>query len=158
MPHNIDKPDNAGVNVPPPLFYVAAIAAGAGLRRYMPLPIGVDAVRIMAAWVFVALFAAILGWSFLNFFRRRTTIIPNLPANALVVEGPYRFTRNPMYVAMALLTAGAGLWLDTWWILILLVPTVVAIDRLVIKREEAYLRRRFKSDYDAFASRVRRWI
>lgn len=144
--------------VPPPLFYVAAIAAGAGLRRYVPLPIGGDAARILAAWTFVALFAAILSWSFLNFARRRTTIIPNMPANALVVEGPYRFTRNPMYLALAFLTAGAGLWLNTWWVLILLVPAVVAIDRLVIAREEAYLRRRFGSDYDAFTSRVRRWI
>lgn len=156
--HDTAKQDSAGVHVPPPLFYVTAIGAGAWLRLYTPLPIGGAEVRVVAAWVCVALFAAILGWSFLNFFRRRTTVIPNLPANALVVEGPYRFTRNPMYVAMALLTTGVGLWLNTWWIVIFLVPTVVAIDRLVIAREEAYLRRRFGSDYDAFASRVRRWI
>jgi protein-S-isoprenylcysteine O-methyltransferase Ste14 len=151
-------PDHAGVHVPPPLFYVAAIAVGAGLRRYLPLAIGGNAARLVAAWTFVALFAAIVGWSFLNFARRRTTIIPNKPANVLVIEGPYRFTRNPMYLGLACLTAGVGLWLNTWWVLILLVPAVVAIDRLVIAREEAYLRRRFGAAYDAFTSRVRRWI
>jgi protein-S-isoprenylcysteine O-methyltransferase Ste14 len=152
------KPDHAGVHVPPPLFYVAAIAAGAGLRRSIPLAIGGGAVRVVAAWAFIALFAAIGGWSFFSFARRRTTIIPNLPATALVVEGPYRWTRNPMYLGLTLLTVGAGLWLNTWWVLILLVAAALAIDRLVIAREEAYLRRRVGADYDAFTSRVRRWI
>lgn len=155
---NVNETDSPGVHVPPPLFYVAAITAGLGLRRYVPLTIGHDLPRLVAAYVFLAMFAALLGWSFLSFFRRRTTVIPNRPANALVIEGPYRFTRNPMYVALTLLAAGAGLWLNTWWIPILLVPTVLAIDRLVIVREEDYLRRRFGSGYDAFSSRVRRWL
>ena len=113
---------------------------------------------MIAAWALVAAFGGMVAWSFLAFFRDRTTVIPNRPANALVFTGPYRYTRNPMYVALALLTAGMGLWLNTWWVFLLLVPVVVAIDRFVIAREEAYLRRRFGSEYDAFARRVRRWV
>jgi protein-S-isoprenylcysteine O-methyltransferase Ste14 len=150
--------DSPGVHVPPPLFYVAAIAAGAVLRRYVPLAIGWAEPRLVAAFLFIMLFAALMLWTFGWFLLRGTTIIPNRPANALILDGPFRFTRNPLYLAMALLTIGVGLWLNTWWVLILLLPAVVAIDRLVIAREEAYLRRRFGDQYDAFAARVRRWL
>jgi protein-S-isoprenylcysteine O-methyltransferase Ste14 len=150
--------DNPGVHIPPPFFYIAAIGGGALLRRYAPLTIGWDTPRLIAAWAFVALFAVLMAWSFLWFARQRTTIIPNKPAKALVLDGPFRLTRNPLYLAMALLTVGVGLWLDTWWVLILLVPAVVLVDRVVIAREEAYLRRRFGAEYDAFSARVRRWL
>ena len=150
--------DNPGVHIPPPFFYVAAIGGGALLRRYMPLTIGWDAPRVIAAWTFIALFAALMAWSFIWFARQKTTIIPDKPANALILDGPFRFTRNPLYLAMALLTIGAGLWLNTWWVLILLVPAIVLVDRLVIAREEAYLRRRFGAEYDALTARVRRWL
>ena len=59
---------------------------------------------------------------------------------------------------MALLTVGAGLWLNTWWVLILLLPAVALVDRFVIAREEAYLRRRFGAEYEAYMARVRRWL
>ncbi len=150
--------DSPGVHVPPPFLYVAAIAAGAVLRRYLPLAIGGGAPRLVAAWIFVALFAGVVGWSFLSFWLERTTVIPNRPAAALVTYGPYRYSRNPMYVGMALLTAGAGLWLNTWWVLVLLAAAIAGIDRFVIPREEAYLRRRFGAEYDGFTSRVRRWL
>ena len=150
-----DSPD---VHIPPPFFYVAAIGAGALLRRWTPLTIGGGAARVVAAWGFVALCAALFVWSFRWFARQKTTIIPNKPANALVLDGPFRFTRNPLYLALACLTIGAALWLDTWWVLILLAPAVALIDRYVIAREEAYLRRRFGGEYDAYAARVRRWL
>lgn len=152
------KADSPGVHVPPPFFYLAAVAAGAVLRRYIPLPIGWGAPRFAAALVFLALFALLMLWTFGWFLLRGTTIIPNRPANALILDGPFRFTRNPLYLALALLTIALGLLLNTWWILILLLPAVVAVDRLVIAREEAYLRRRFGAQYDAFAARVRRWL
>ena len=146
------------MHVPPPLFYVAAIGGGALLHRSVPLRIGGGAARVVTAWLFVALFAALFVWSVVWFARRKTTVIPNRPANALILDGPFRFTRNPLYLALALLTIGAGLWLDTWWVLILLFPAVALVDRLVIAREEAYLSRRFGSEFDAYAARVRRWL
>jgi protein-S-isoprenylcysteine O-methyltransferase Ste14 len=155
MPEQADSP---GVHIPPPLFYVAAIGSGALLRRYMPLAIGWGAPRVIAAWVLVALSAWLFAWSFIWFARQKTTIIPNRPARALVLDGPFRFTRNPLYLAMALLTLGAGLWLNTWWVLLLLLPAVALVDRFVIAREEAYLRRRFGAEYDLYTARVRRWL
>jgi protein-S-isoprenylcysteine O-methyltransferase Ste14 len=153
-----EQSDSPGVHIPPPLFYVAAIGSGALLRRIAPLAIGGGAPRVLAAWLFVALCAGLFAWSFLWFARQKTTIIPNKPATALVLDGPFRFTRNPLYLALALLTIGAGLWLNTWWVFILLLPALALIDRLVIAREEAYLRRRFGAEYDAYRARVRRWL
>jgi len=150
--------DSAGVHVPPPIFYVTAIAAGAWLHRAAPLPIGGGAWRLVAAWACLALFAALLAASFTSFWRRRTTVIPNRPATTLVIAGPYRFTRNPMYVSLAVLSVGIGLWLNSWWVLLFLVPAVLVIDRFVIAREEAYLLRRFGADYESYRGRVRRWL
>lgn len=155
MPAAADSPR---VHIPPPFFYVAAIGGGAVLQRLAPLPIGGGPWRLVAALVLIAAFGALLTASFTSFWTRRTTVIPNRPATALVIAGPYRFTRNPMYVALALLTAGTGLWLNSWWVLVLLAPAIVAIDRVIIAREEAYLRRRFGADYDAYVRRVRRWL
>jgi protein-S-isoprenylcysteine O-methyltransferase Ste14 len=152
------RPDSPNVPYPPPLFFVAATAAGVLLRRVTPLTIGGGTVRIVTAWLFVGLFAVLLFWSYAWFFRRRTSLIPNRPANALIVEGPFRFTRNPLYLALVLLTIAMALWLNTWWIVILLAPVVVGVDRLVIAREEAYLQRRFGDEYASFRARVRRWL
>jgi protein-S-isoprenylcysteine O-methyltransferase Ste14 len=150
--------DNAGVRFPPPIVYVAAIAGGAVLQKLRPLPVGGGGVRIIVAWLCVALWAAVMLVSFYSFWSRRTSIVPVRPATALVEAGPYRFTRNPMYLSLVLLALGVGLWMNTWWVIVLLVPAVVVIDRFVIAREEAYLRRRFGGAYDAYTRRVRRWL
>jgi protein-S-isoprenylcysteine O-methyltransferase Ste14 len=128
------------------------------LNRLLPLPIGGGFPRVLAAWVFVALWAVVTGFAFYAFWSRHTTIVPIRPATALVAAGPYRFTRNPMYVGLASLTVGVGLWANTWWVILLLVPAVIAIDRFVIAREEAYLLRRFGAEYQQYMRHVRRWI
>ena len=93
-----------------------------------------------------------------NFRRSRTSIIPVRPATALVIAGPYRFTRNPMYVALAALTVGLGLFLDSWWVMLLLVPVLIGVRLFVIAPEERYLQRRFGADYISYMRRVRRWV
>jgi protein-S-isoprenylcysteine O-methyltransferase Ste14 len=91
------------------------------------------------------------------FWRKRTSVIPFRPATTLVVAGPYRFTRNPMYLGLALFTVALALFLNTWWPIILLVPTLIVVQRFVIAREESYLHRRFGAEYDAHIRQVRRW-
>jgi len=152
------RPDNAGVHVPPPLIYFAAFAGGALLRRTVPLPIGGGLARVILAWALAAASVGLAASGVISFWRRHTSVVPIQPATTLVVAGPYRFTRNPMYVGLALLTAATGLWLNTWWVFVLLVPAVLATDRFVIAREEAYLRRRFGAEYEVYTRRVRRWL
>lgn len=89
--------DNPGVRFPPPIPFVLAIAAGAILRRDVPPSIGGGAVRVIAAWALVAACAVLLAAGFQSFWIRHTSVVPVRPATTLVVAGPSRFTRNPMY-------------------------------------------------------------
>jgi protein-S-isoprenylcysteine O-methyltransferase Ste14 len=153
-----ESPDNPGVRFPPPLLYALAVVGGYLLDRRWPLPV-VDGVFIKAlAWALAFASLALAVSSIGNFRRSRTSIVPVRPATALVIAGPYRFTRNPMYVGMAALTVALALFLNTWWVIVLLVPVLVAVRIFVIAPEERYLRRRFGADYVAYMRRVRRWV
>jgi protein-S-isoprenylcysteine O-methyltransferase Ste14 len=154
------SPKHAGVHYPPPLLYVAGIAAGWLMHRVRPLPITghPSALRAALALAFglgwLALFAPALS----GFLAKRTTIIPNRPAAALVTSGIYRHTRNPMYVSLVLLYIAVTLVLDSWWPVVFLPLVIVAVDRLIIRREERYLADAFPSEYPAYCERVRRWV
>jgi protein-S-isoprenylcysteine O-methyltransferase Ste14 len=150
--------DQAGVWFPPPFWYALAVLGGLLLDRRWPLPIaGGRLITVIGA-------VCVLGWVALAFdsierFRRsKTTIVPIRPAEALVLSGSYRYTRNPMYVSLALLTIACGLLLATWWPVVLLLPTLVIVQLFVILPEERYLRRRFGPAYEAYTRRVRRWL
>ena len=153
-----DVSDNAGVRFPPPLLYALAVVGGVLLNREWPLPVGhgslVTAIATILCVGSVALAVTSLG----RFRRAGTTPIPRRPATALVISGPYRFTRNPMYVSMAGLTVGLGLFLNTWWPMLGLVPVLMIVRFAVIAREERYLRRRFGDDYETYTRKVRRWL
>ena len=150
--------DNPRVHLPPPLWYVAAMALGAWLSHLWPWRIGNGLPRVIAAYTLAGVALALAASCFAHFWSRGTSVLPIRPATALVEAGPYRFTRNPMYVAMAALTLAVALWVNTWWIVLLLLPALLAVDRLVIAREEQYLLRRFGPDYRAYMLRVRRWL
>ena len=152
------RPDNPGVWFPPPLWYALAVLIGVLLDRRWPLPIAAGLLTTIAGVL------GLVGWMALTFasigrFRRsKTSIVPIRPAEALVLSGPYHYTRNPMYVSLALLMVACGLFLATWWPIVLLVPALAIVQQFVILPEERYLRRRFGADYDAYTQRVRRWL
>jgi protein-S-isoprenylcysteine O-methyltransferase Ste14 len=94
---------------------------------------------------------------FLQFRRAGTDVRPDQPTTALVTDGIYRYSRNPLYIAQALIYAGIALAADSLWALALLVPTLIVIRYGVIAREEAYLERKFSDDYRRYKTAVRRW-
>jgi protein-S-isoprenylcysteine O-methyltransferase Ste14 len=152
------RSDNPGVWYPPPLWYVLAVLIGVLLNRRWPLRIAASPLTTILGVFFVVGWIAISFSSIGRFRRSRTSIVPIRPAEALVSSGPYSYTRNPMYVSLALLTIACGLFLATWWPLVLLVPTLAIVQQVVILPEERYLRRRFGTEYDAYTRRVRRWL
>lgn len=154
------SPPHPGVHVPPPFIYAAGIAAGWLLHRRWPLPItrGASGAREALAALCFAAWLALFVWALATFRRARTTLIPNRPATALALGGPYRLTRNPMYLSLVALYLAVTLALDSWWPLLLLPLVVLAIDRLVIAREERYLAGAFPAEYDDYRRRVRRWL
>jgi protein-S-isoprenylcysteine O-methyltransferase Ste14 len=151
-------PDSPGVHVPPPFAYAAAVGLGAWASSRWPWHIGGGRLRIVTAYMLIVACAMLIASAFKSFWSRRTSVLPIRPAATLVVAGPYRFTRNPMYVAMGMLSLGAGLWLNSWWVIVFLIPALIVIDRFVITREEAYLRRRFGAAYEQYVQQVRRWV
>jgi protein-S-isoprenylcysteine O-methyltransferase Ste14 len=93
-----------------------------------------------------------------HFWRAGTTLMPNRPASRLVVEGPYRFSRNPMYLGLTTLYLGVALMLNSVWVLALLPGVLLLLQTGVIRREERYLEGAFGPGYQAYRTRVRRWL
>lgn len=147
------------VAVHPPVLYGGAVALGLALAWLLPLGgawpgwlrLGVGGV-LMVAGAGLALWAASL------FLRTGTNVPTYRPALRPVFAGPYRFTRNPMYLGVTSLYAGLALALANPWMLMLLAPVLVVMDRFVIAREEPYLEARFGQPYRDYRTRVRRWL
>lgn len=97
-------------------------------------------------------------WGFLTFLRARTAILPHHGASQLVTNGPYRFTRNPMYGGLTIAYVGIAAMIDFAWPMILLPVTLIALVRLVISREQTYLSSASGAEYIAYQARVRRWL
>lgn len=158
QPASESSPDHAGVAVPPPLIYVALFLVGVGLQRLVGLP------RLPAMpWrplgmALTTCFLAFMTWSVSRFRASRTSVVPVRPTTALVIEGPYRFTRNPMYLSLLFLYLGVAFWTGLVWPLLLAPVLVLVIQRSVIGREERYLERKFGDEYRQYRARVRRWL
>jgi protein-S-isoprenylcysteine O-methyltransferase Ste14 len=151
---------SAGVRFPPPFVYALGILAGWLIDRRWRWAITEHPApwRTLVAWALVLVWFVLFVSAVARFRRAATSIVPNKPVSAFVVSGPYRFTRNPMYVSLAALYLGAALFLDSWWPVVLLPFVLIVIQRAVIAREERYLRERFPVEYPAYCSRVRRWL
>jgi len=146
----------------PLLVYLAAFGLGGLADRLWPWPLAeswavLDALR-WAGFAALAAGLALDSWSLLHFLRARTSALPFRPASAIVARGPYRFTRNPMYLGMTLTLAGVGLLLGRTWILLAALAGALVMDRYAVRREERYLERRFGAEYVDYARRVRRWL
>ena len=152
------QPDSAGIMVPPPLIYLTGLVLGYGLGVFFPIAF-LPFVPALILGVIVLLVGLLIASSAIRTFRRhRTTTLPTRPAVALVQDGPFRFTRNPMYVSLGISYAGLALMVDSLWSLLLLIPVVLAINYYVIVREEKYLTREFGDEYRSYRAKVRRWI
>lgn len=153
--------DTSGVRVLPPLVYFIGLTAGLLLNRVWPVRIGpptMEPVLGVAGWVLVAI-GLLLPISAVILFRRAgTSPVLTRPTTALAFGGPYRFTRNPMYLGLALIQAGVALIANALLPVVFLVPVLFVIRRYVIDREERYLERKFGEDYLSYKQRVRRWL
>jgi protein-S-isoprenylcysteine O-methyltransferase Ste14 len=155
--HN-GTPDTAQVLVLPPLVYGAAFIIGLLLHLVFPVHI---LPTTLARWIGVVCVLASLSLAFTAFrvlSRAHTPVDPMKPTTALVTEGPFRYSRNPIYVALTLLYVGVALLINALWILLLVVPVLLVIRYGVIAREEAYLTRKFGDAYRQYTAQVRRWL
>jgi protein-S-isoprenylcysteine O-methyltransferase Ste14 len=147
----------AGVIAPPPLIYGVPLLAGLLLDRWMPWRILAERTTLPAALLLVLLGFIALP-AVLAFRRARTHPEPWKPTKALVTVGPYRYSRNPMYLGFTLCYAGLAIWQNSVWPLIALPAVLMVVQVGVIQREERYLAGLFGDAYLAYRARVRRWL
>lgn len=145
-----------GVVVPPPAIVGALLVLAWLLDLAFPLPLA--APLRLAGLIVMGLGVALAGWALALMLRARTDPRPDRPDRVLIESGPFRSSRNPIYLGFLVFSAGLALrWGSLWgWLAVAL--AFLALDRLVVPREERYLRRRFGAAYEAYAARVRRWI
>jgi protein-S-isoprenylcysteine O-methyltransferase Ste14 len=154
----MSKQDTPGVIAPPPLIYLTAVVTGLILRYLVPtafLPRGLD-YALGAALIVIAV--GILLWGVRVMRRAGTSVKPTVPTTALVTTGPFRFSRNPLYVSLTLLYLGIAIAAQSFWALALLFVVLAVMQRGVIDREERYLEHKFGAEYVRYKERVRRWI
>jgi len=154
-----DPADTAHVVVPPPLAWGLAVLAGLALDWLVPLPF--LPASLPAAWLGAIVFVLgplLLAWAFVTMTRAGSNVPTHLPSTTIVDSGPYRFTRNPIYLGMFLGLTGLAIAFDSLWLLVTLVPFALVIRYGVVAREEAYLERKFGEVYRSYRARVRRWL
>jgi len=145
------------VIAPPPLIYGIPLIAGLLLNRWSPMPL-IGGRGTLPAGLLLVLLGFVALPAVLAFRKARTHPEPWKPTKALVIVGPYRFSRNPMYVGFTLCYLGIAVWRNSLWPLIAL-PVVLGVMQVgVIRREERYLEGLFGDEYRAYCARVRRWL
>jgi protein-S-isoprenylcysteine O-methyltransferase Ste14 len=153
-----NQADSPGVRVPPPLVFLGGLAIGLVLSTWAPTEYLDRAIAHLVGGVLIGMGVLLALSAVYAFFRARTNLRPDRPSSALVRTGPYRFTRNPMYVSLTIVYVGVAVMMQSLWSLLLL-PLVVALIRSkVIATEEAYMERRFGAEYLRYKSEVRRWL
>ena len=154
-----DTIDHANVVFPPPLAWALAFVAGLALDWLYPLPF--VPMALSRGWLGSGVFAigfALAIWAVVTIVRAGTRVEPSKPTTTIVENGPYRFTRNPIYIGMFLGQAGLAIGFDNLWMLVMLMPFYLVIRYGVIAREEIYLDGKFGAVYRVYKSRVRRWL
>ena len=150
--------DNPGITVPPPLIYLLPLVLGLLLdrRRYIPfLPSG--AARGLG-WALLGGGAMLNGWFLRTIRKTDVPIRTDKPVPRLTTEGLFRYSRNPSYLALAMIYAGIAFLLNSLWAILFLPLVVVVMQREVIGREERYLERTFGEEYLTYKGKVRRWV
>lgn len=155
-----DSTHTAGVIAPPPVIYACGLAFGVLGDRLLALPSLFETNGVVWGIVggLTSIGAVCIAAALGRFGAAGTPAEPWKPTRALATGGIYRWTRNPMYLGMALLLLAAGLGFASIGVIALLPLVILIIDRFVIVREERYLLGMFGAEYAAYCARVRRWL
>ena len=144
---------------PPPIWMLIYLALCLGLSWLLGWPRLPGLPLPLAGMVLAALAFIPPVWAFVLFQREHTEIDPTSPTNrALVIRGPYQFTRNPMYLGLITLSLGIAVWIGAWPMFLAPLAVFATVNWVHIPFEEAKMRRQFGAAYDDYVGRVRRWV
>lgn len=150
--------DHPDVSIHPPLFYLAALALSYALNKFEPLPIFNGLAPRMAGLALVVAGLSIVASGRRIMKAHGTNINPTRPTMTIIQTGPYRYSRNPLYLSLTTAYCGFGLLMNTWWPFILLPLVLLPMHFLVVLREERYLKNKFGQAYQAYCAAVRRYL
>ena len=159
--HVVAGPFRLIMRIPVPWVFVLAYLVGVGLEYAWPLHVGVEvpaSVTLAVGAVVFTIGAIVAGWGLVTFRRARTTTVPGKTSSRLVTWGPYRFSRNPMYVGLAVAYVGEAFLLRQVWPVLLLALVLAYVNWVVIPVEQAKLTEVFGQEYAGYQQRVRRWL
>ncbi len=156
---NSETPIGPGIRLPPPVIYLAALVTGIVLNSLWAISPLSGSWRYVLGSLLIGV-AGLLITPVLRRFRRAGTPFSDFrkAASVLITDGPYRFSRNPSYVALTLLYLGVGVILNNGWIWLLAVPVLLVMDLGVVRKEERHLETKFGEDYLRYKAAVRRWL
>lgn len=150
--------DAPGLVVPPPIIYFGAVAMGFLTDWLWPLTLLPNAVQYVLGGLVIVVSGAIMPFVMREFSRAQTHFDARKPVTNLIVTGPFQFSRNPSYLALALLCVGIAIISDTVWIIVWLIPATLVADYGIIRREESFLEDKFGDAYRIYKAKVRRWL
>jgi protein-S-isoprenylcysteine O-methyltransferase Ste14 len=144
--------------VRPPLVFLTSLVTGALIQLARPRPFFPETLAVPLGASLVVVAIALFSSAVAKFRAARTPVPARKPTTVIVRTGPYRSSRNPIYLAFSLLQLGIAIWANSLWLLATLVVAVALIHYVVIPREEQYLERRFGEKYLDYRRSVRRWL
>jgi protein-S-isoprenylcysteine O-methyltransferase Ste14 len=148
---------NLGV-VRPPLVYLSSVVAGTVLDVLWPLAFFPRVLALPVGSWLVVVAMALFSYAVRQLRAAGTPVPGNTPTTVIVRTGPYRFGRNPIYLAFSLLHLGIAIWVNSLWLIATLIAAVALMASVVIPREERYLEGRFGAEYLGYKASVRRWL
>jgi protein-S-isoprenylcysteine O-methyltransferase Ste14 len=157
MPTNLSN-DNAGVVAPAPVLYGIAFAIGFAAEKIAPSQLLPLPASVWLGLAFIAVAIAMVVSAFNALAQAHTAFDARKPTNTIVTTGAFRFSRNPTYLSLTLLLIGIAFAISSLWVLVSVIPAVLATQWGVILREEGYLKEKFGDGYIRYASKVRRWL
>ncbi len=150
--------DNAGVIAPPPLIYLGPLLLGLLFNRKLQVPFLPRGAARAIGWSLLAGGVSLMGWFEWAMRLAGTPTNPYKPVSNLATDGPFRYTRNPAYLSMAMIYAGVSSLANALSSILLLPAALLVIQRGVIEREERYLESKFGEKYLHYTEQVRRWV
>jgi len=150
--------DHADKLFPPAFIYVGGLAIGLLVHLRYPVQLLPAPFKVGIALLLLVVSGPIFVSTRRAYYRAKTTFYFSEPSTALITSGPYRYSRNPGYVSLAMLFGAIGFLLNSLWVLLMVVPAMIVVHFGIIKREERYLEAKFGDEYREYKTTVRRWV
>lgn len=152
--------DHPSIPIPPPLMFFAFLGIGFLLNYLFPVKIfQLDRIfRLVCSGTLVTVSGYLALGSIIVLLRNQTSFDPSKPTVKIVRQGPFRFSRNPMYLSLLFLNAGIAVFTESLWMCLALPVLLIALDFTAVRPEEEYLERRFGTRYLEYKAKVRRWL